>query len=138
MVGRNEKPRRLGRTGKAPCQVIQGEFDRLAHVPGGFGEIEAQGASALDERPQLGHLRRDDDHGPAPAASKFLDDAFDDGGITQRESELRLPHAPTQSCGGDDGEGCVIPRLRHWINSATMLIAISGTVCEPIGNPRGA
>jgi hypothetical protein len=28
--------------------------------------------------------------------------------------------------------------LRHWINSATMLIAISGTVCEPIGNPRGA
>ena len=31
-----------------------------------------------------------------------------------------------------------VAMFRRWINSATMLTAISGTVCEPMSKPSGA
>ena len=62
-------------------------------------------------------------------------------------------HADALAGGGDQGEGhgrafptgtwmraaaMVAPRLRQAISSATMLTAISGTVCEPMAKPSGA
>src|SRR5262249_17650962 len=71
----------------------------------------------------------------------------------KRQCQLWAPHAGTFAGGRHDSEdhkgklpalmgfrgaGSATPRFRWAISSATMLIAISGTVCEPMSKPSGA
>src|SRR5438445_3671318 len=56
------------------------------------------------------------------------------GGRDEREDHERTFPALTRTRTGTS----VLPRLRQAISSATMLMAISGTVCEPMSKPSGA
>ena len=105
----------------------------------------------------VGHsrdVRPDDDEDVFDVRSPERgDDVFEDGAIAQRQRELGPAHATALAGGGQHGEPhdrrrlhldaaartrSLVPRLRRAINSATMLTAISGTVCEPMARPSGA
>ena len=96
----------------------------LGNVP-----ITDAGLAKVMALPKLGHLdltgtrvtpaRLPDPHRPRPGR------AGDAGGLSYSGTFSRASRR-------------VWPRLRTAISSATMLTAISGTVCDPIANPSGA
>src|SRR5205807_6310483 len=88
-----------------------------------------------------------------PAVAKRADHALQHRPPTQRQGKLRPAHARALAARRNQrkrhglacltrsrtrASGIVAPRLRQAISSATMLTAISGTVCEPIAKPSGA
>ena len=104
-------------------------------------------------RRQLGVVGADNhQHLIDSALSQGRDDVLQNGAASQRQRQLRPPHARTAAGGGDHGEDHAVasrptrqrrfasatPRLRQAISSATMLTAISDTVCEPMSRPSGA
>src|SRR5207253_9129439 len=87
------------------------------------------------------------------SAAEGRNDVFQHTLASQRQCQLGLPHAGAFAGGRDEREDhertfpalmrtrigtSVLPRLRQAISSATMLTAISGTVCEPMSKPSGA
>src|SRR5258707_6181408 len=81
------------------------------------------------------------------------DHMLQDATTPQRQSKLGSSHACALAGGRNQGGNhertgptgthsrasrIVPPRLRQAINSATILTAISATVCEPMSKPRGA
>ena len=100
-------------------------------------------------------MRADDNENVLDAClTQGGDDVFQDGRSPSGSASLGRPMRVLLPAAGMSGEGHarpslhaeplhaagrgVVPRLRQAISSATMLTAISGTVCEPMSKPSGA
>src|SRR5947209_2483630 len=149
MIGGHEQPSVIWLRVEALVKPVQAGLDRRSHVRCLLRQQERVSARRLGERQQLLYMRTDDDENVFDSrVSERGDAVFQHGPVAERQRQLWPAHASALAGGGDDGErhdltrmcasGMVRPRFRTAINSATMLIAISGTVCEPMWKPRGA
>src|SRR5579862_5126374 len=133
---------------EALFQPRQSHLDGGAHVGGVFVQQTDVGVGRPSQRLQVSGLFSEDDKNFVAATEpKGVENAFQHGAALERQAQFGPAHARTFAAGRNHAEdhvrvvsgtmtlrggNCVVPRLRAAINSATMLTAISGTVCEPI------
>src|SRR5713101_1222378 len=154
MIARHQQPGVLWLRVKLVFQPVQTLLDGRSHIGCFFAKQEDLGPRCFGQSRQFGNMRpNDDENWFDPRSPENRNDVFQNGCVTQRERQLRPSHARALPGGWNHGKDhgrrfsaltrtrtgkLVVPRLRQAINSATMLIAISVTVCEPISKPSGA
>ena len=154
MIRRNQQPAIIRTRLQALLQPMEASLHGRSHIGGRFRKTMRQGTGSFRQDSDFGDMGAGDDENMLHIGlSKRGEDVFENGSVAERQSELGTSHAAAVTGCGEDGEchgrivsactrprgrSSVVPRLRQAINSATMLMAISGTVCEPIENPSGA
>ena len=131
--GRRRPPRRRRprRAGPAPRPRRAAERRRRPAIAPPSRSAET--TRAITIRPPIGRMQLGPSHPLAPPGG-----GHDRGDHVIARPSARRP-APARRRRGCAREARADgPRLRRAISSATMLTAISGTVCEPMSSPTGA
>ena len=154
MIGGDEQPEIVRTRLKSLLQPAETMLHSFAHPRRLFAQLQDVRSGTFRQSGQLSTMRSNHDEDVLHfGLLKRCEDQFENRAFTQRQGEFGPAHARALAGGGQQGEsheravstdtrlrgrGSVVPRLRQEISSATMLMAISGTVCEPMTKPSGA